>query len=221
MGLFADLKGVAADEWRGYVEHPFVRGMADGTLPEAAFRYYLVQDYLFLIHFARAWALAVYKAVDLAGMRAASATLGGILDVEMGLHLSYCAKWGLSAAAIEAAPEATQTMAYTRYVLERGLSGDVLDLHVALAPCVVGYGEIGRRLAADPATRRAGNPYLSWIEMYSGPEYRAVEEGAIAELDRLAATRLTDARFGDLVRTFAQATRLETSFWQMGLDVSG
>lgn len=219
MGLFADLTRASADDWRDYVEHPFVRGMADGTLPEAAFRHYLVQDYLFLIQFARAWALAVYKAEDLAGMRAASATLAGIIDVEMGLHLRYCAEWGLDAAAIEAAPEATETMAYTRYVLERGLAGDVLDLHVALSPCVVGYGEIGRRLAADPATRREGNPYLSWIEMYSSAEYGAVEAGALAELDRLAARRLTDARFADLARTFSQATRLETAFWQMGLDI--
>ena len=221
MGLFADLRGAAAGDWRHYVEHPFVCGLADGTLPAPAFRHYLAQDYLFLIHFARAWALAVYKAGDLAGMRAASATLNGLLDVEMGLHIQYCAGWGLDAAALEALPEATATMAYTRYVLEKGMAGDVLDLHVALAPCVVGYGEIGQRLAADPATRRDGNPFAAWIDMYAGPEYGAVMDGALAELDRLAARRLTPARFDELVITFSQATRLETAFWQMGLDEAG
>lgn len=219
MSLFDRLKTACAEDWRDYVEHRFVAGLADGSLPEAAFRHYLVQDYLFLIHFSRAWALAVYKADNLTDMRAATQALNGILNVEMQLHVDYCRGFGISAAEMEAAPEDNATMAYTRYVLETGLQGDVLDLHVALAPCVVGYGEIGARLAADPETKRDGNPYLSWIEMYSGDEYREVMQGAKAHLDALAATRLTNARFESIARTFSQATRLESAFWQMGLDV--
>ena len=59
-GMFAALRAAAGDDWRDYVEHPFVQGLGDGTLPEAAFRHYLVQDYLFLIQFARAYGLAAY-----------------------------------------------------------------------------------------------------------------------------------------------------------------
>lgn len=218
MSLFERLKSASAADWDAYTRHSFVAGLAEGSLPEPAFRHYLVQDYLFLIHFSRAWALAVYKADNLADMRAATEALNGILNVEMQLHVDYCRGFGISAAEMEAAPEDVATMAYTRYVLETGLQGDVLDLHVALAPCVVGYGEIGARLAADPATKRDGNPYLSWIEMYSGDEYREVMDGAKAHLDVLAQNRLTDARFDSLSRTFNQATRLEAAFWQMGLD---
>lgn len=218
MSLFERLKEASADDWRAYTEHSFVAGLQNGSLPEAAFRHYLVQDYLFLIHFSRAWALAVYKADNLADMRAATEALNGILNVEMQLHVDYCRGFGISPEEMEAAPEDTATMAYTRYVLEAGLQGDVLDLHTALAPCVIGYGEIGARLIADPATKQDGNPYHSWIEMYSGDEYREVMEGAKAHLDVLAASRLTEARFDSLSRTFNQATRLEADFWQMGLD---
>ncbi|SLN49463.1 thiaminase II [Oceanibacterium hippocampi] len=217
-GLFARLKAAAADDWRAYVEHDFVRALADGTLAEASFRHYLEQDYLFLIQFARAYSLAAYKADDLAGMRAATAIADGLLNVEMRLHVDYCAGWGVSAAALEALPEATATIAYTRYVLDRGQSGDLLDLMAALAPCVVGYGEIGARLAADPATKRDGNPYLPWIEMYSGADYGPVAEAAVAELNRLGEQRATGPRMPALVRTFRTATRLEAGFWQMGLD---
>jgi thiaminase/transcriptional activator TenA len=111
-------------------------------------------------------------------------------------------------------------MAYTRYVLEKGLSGDLLDLHVALAPCIVGYGEIGARLAADPATVTDGNPYRSWIDMYAGDEYQEVAQGEIAYLDRLADARGGAARFDSLARTFRQATRLEADFWEMGLQLN-
>ncbi|MFX4223586.1 MAG: thiaminase II [Thalassobaculum sp.] len=207
------------DAWRRYTDHPFVRGMADGSLPEAAFRHYLAQDYLFLIHFARAYALAVYKADDLADMRAAAATVTALLDTEMSLHVQYCAGWGLSEAEMAAVPEDPACVAYTRYVLDRGMAGDLLDLQAALAPCVVGYGVIGARLAADPATKRGeGNPYDAWIAMYSGEEYLDVVRASVAQVDRLAAKRGGEARFDGLAKTFAAATELEVDFWQMGLN---
>lgn len=207
------------DAWRRYTEHPFVAGVADGSLPQAAFRHYLAQDYLFLIHFARAYALAAYKADDLADMRAAAATVTALLDTEMSLHVQYCAGWGLSEAEMAAVPEDPACVAYTRYVLDRGMAGDLLDLQAALAPCVVGYGVIGARLAADPATKRGdGNPYDAWIAMYSGEEYLDVVRTSVAQVDRLAAKRGGEARFDALAKTFAAATELEVDFWQMGLN---
>src|ERR1700755_731102 len=101
---FSDrLKTAASVEWRAYTEHPFTNGLADGSLAEAAFRHYLVQDYLFLIEFARAYALSVYKSPKLADMHEAAAGLSAILDVEMNLHVKLGAGWGLSAT-ISSAP---------------------------------------------------------------------------------------------------------------------
>jgi hypothetical protein len=94
--------------------------LADGTLPETAFRHYLVQDYLFLIEFARAYALAVYKLPQLTDMREAASGLSAILDVEMNLHVKLCAGWGLSPRDLEQAPPASEMLAYTRYVLDAG-----------------------------------------------------------------------------------------------------
>jgi len=215
--LMARLVDAAAEDWRAYVEHEFVRQLGQGHLPEACFRHYLGQDYLFLIHFARAYALAVFKSDSLAEMRQAAAIVTGLLDVEMRLHVEFCAGWGLTEAEMEALPEATATMAYTRYVLEKGLAGDILDLYAALAPCVVGYGVIATGLAA--AGVAADNPYRAWIGMYAGDEYRELATAAVAQLDRLGEARLTELRFPELARTFAQATRLEAAFWQMGLGL--
>ena len=75
MSFFERLKTEASAEWRAYTEHPFTKGLADGSLAEAAFRHYLVQDYLFLTEFARAYALSVYKSPKLADMREAAAGL--------------------------------------------------------------------------------------------------------------------------------------------------
>lgn len=218
--LFERLKRSCRDEWQAYVGHDFVRQIARGTLAEGCFRHYLIQDYRFLIHFARAYALAAYKADRLEDMRPAAANLSATVATEMKLHLDYCRGWGLSAADVEAVPEAAATLAYTRYVLERGMAGDLLDLHVALSPCVLGYAEIGRTLLADPETRLEGNPYRRWIEEYGGDDFQRLARESSDHLDRLARARLTEARYPEVARTFAQATRLEAQFWQMGLTLA-
>ena len=217
LDLFAHLRHACADEWRDYTDHAFVRGLADGSLPEACFRRYLGQDYLFLIHFARAYALAAYKADSLGDIRQAAAGLSAIIDVEMALHVEFCAGWGLDEDAMAALTEAEETMAYTRYVLEKGLQGDLLDLHVALAPCMLGYAEIGATLGACPTAQAEANPYAPWIAMYASDDYQAVAAGEQATLNRLMAERGGPGRLPGLTKTFRQATRLETAFWQMAM----
>ena len=219
MRFFERLKAAAAPEWRAYTEHAFTDGMAAGTLPESAFKHYLVQDYLFLIEFARAYALAVYKSPTLADMREGAAGIAAILDVEMGLHIKLCARWGLSADDLERAPPADEMLAYTRYVLDAGMRGDLLALKVALSPCVIGYAEIATLLAAHPGALDASNPYAEWIGEYAGAGYQEVAEAARGHLDRLAQRYSTPAREVELIAIFREATRLEAAFWEMGWRV--
>jgi thiaminase/transcriptional activator TenA len=216
--LFPRLAEAAGEVWRAYTRHPFVLQLASGDLPEACFRHYLVQDYLFLIHFARAWGLAVYKSDNIDEMRRAQRLVAATLDVEIGLHIDYCRGWGLSEAAMASEPEAPATIAYTRFVLDRGLAGDRLDLEVALAPCIVGYAEIAAERLDDAATRLAGNRYREWLEMYGGPEYQDLAREAAAALDEQFARRGGGGRFPSLAAAFATAARLEADFWQMGLE---
>lgn len=216
-GLFAQLRDACAEPWAAYVGHAFVRGLDTGELPQEAFKRYLVQDYLFLIHFARAYALAAFKAETLEDIRAAAAGVSAIIDRELDLHVGYCRGWGLSEEDLAETEEAAATMAYTRYVLEKGLAGDLLDLQVALAPCVVGYAEIGRALSAGRSTRRDANPYGSWIEMYAGADYQAVAQAHVGQMDKLMARRGGPGRMAALIKTFRQATRLEAAFWDAGL----
>jgi thiaminase/transcriptional activator TenA len=215
--LFARLVAASAEPWRAYTRHDFVLQLARGELPEAGFRRYLVQDYLFLLHFARAWGLAVYKSDTLAEMRRAQRLVAATLDVEIGLHVDYCRRWGLSEASMAAEPEALATIAYTRFVLDRGVAGDRLDLETALAPCIVGYAVIAAERIADPQTRLDGNPYREWLEMYAGAEYQQLARETEAALDEQFARRGGEGRFASLAASFAAAARLEADFWQMGL----
>ena len=212
--------------WDAYTRHRFVGELATGRLPVDCFRHYLVQDYLFLIHFSRAWALAAFKAERIEDIRACAATVNALIDDEIRLHVDYCRSFGIDEAVMAATAEEPANMACTRFVMERGLAGDLLDLLVALAPCVIGYGAIGRRLADDPATIRDGNRYDAWIAMYSGADYAEVVACCVAQLDRVAAERLgridtSHPRMARLQETFDAATRLEIGFWDMGLRPPG
>lgn len=215
---FNDLKKHCEHNWRDYLQHDFVCKLGDGTLAPDAFRHYLKQDYLFLIQFGRAFALAAYKSPTLSDLRHAKAGLDAIIDLELGLHIDYCNQWGISEQELAALPEARATLAYTRYVLDTGNRGDLLDLHVALAPCLVGYAEIASWLTKQPATVRGdANPYEAWIAMYESAEFQAAARTEIAWLnERLA--EVPASRFKQLCRIFDDATRLEIDFWDMGLE---
>ncbi|KMK66194.1 thiaminase II [Puniceibacterium sp. IMCC21224] len=213
---FAALRHGAGTAWPAYTDHSFVRGLGDGTLPRAAFLHYLIQDYVFLVHFARAWALGVVKAETLDEMRTCAGTVNALVNHEMGLHVQVCAAEGISEDQLFHATEEVENLAYTRYVMDAGLSGDFIELMAAMAPCVMGYGEIGLALAGSDG------PYKGWIDTYAVTEYQQVCRDVGAMLDA-ACIRRIGAGFEDTPRwsavqaRFTRATALEVGFWDMGM----
>lgn len=220
MSAFARLKRSCAADWTAYIQHSFVRQLGEGTLAQESFKHYLKQDYLFLVHFARAYGLAVFKSETLPDMRQAKDALSAVLDTEIGLHVRYCGTWDIGEEELAQLPEAAATTAYTRYVHERGVHGNLLDLHVALSPCIVGYAEIARWLAAQPFTRRENNPYGEWLDMYLSDDYQAAARAETAQINRLYTAEAGERRLAELAHVFAEATRLEIAFWDMGLNLS-
>ncbi|RDL35139.1 Ribokinase-like protein [Venustampulla echinocandica] len=200
--------------WRGHTEHDFVAGLADGTLPVEAFKYYLVQDYLYLTQFARANGLAGYKAKKIEDMAGAAKVVAHIHH-EMSLHVEYCRDFGITKEEMETTEESEACTAYTRYVLDIGQSEDWLALQIAMAPCLIGYGQIAARLYADPKTKREGNLYWKWIQNYVAEDYtEAVRQGS-ALLEKHAVLQ-SPSRIEELVKIFIHATNMETGFWDMG-----
>ena len=209
----------AGADWTRYTNHAFVQGLGDGTLPQASFHYYLIQDYIFLIHFTRAWALAVVKSESLSEMRLAAASVDALINDEMQLHVDICKKVGISEDQLFQAEESVENLTYTRFVMDAGLSGDFLDLMAALAPCIFGYGEIGLALN-NSATR--STPYQQWIDTYSGDEYQGLcttlgDMIELAALSRIGPEPMGSPRWTNLCKRFHMATKLEINFWAMGL----
>ncbi len=214
-----DLINACRQDWDAYTRHAFVQQLAKGTLSQPSYLHYLKQDFLFLKQYARAYALAIYKARTLADMRKALPCVHALLDSEIAHHVNYCGNWGLTESDLEAEDEDFGTVAYTRYVLDAGMTGDIVDLYVALAPCSIGYAEIGRNLTIDGNTKLQDNPFESWIALYGGDEFQQGVAQGTEHIDAfLADIDLHSQRGRDLITVFRTATRMEIAFWQQGLD---
>lgn len=203
--------------WDDYITHDFVEQLAAGTLPADSFRHYLVQDYLYLIHYTRIMAISVYKSQTLAQMRVGQAGINAMLDLEIGMYLDFCRDWGLDIKDVESASESPATTAYSRYLLDAAMSGSLAELYAAIAPCLMGYGEIGQRLKAKGFVK--DNPYQPWIDVFASDEFWQITAQNEQQIDELLAdaTPTQQQRYQQL---FDTASKMEINFWQMALDLT-
>ncbi len=210
---FSDrLYGLVRPIWEAQNEHPFVRGISDGSLDVERFKVWVRQDYLFLIDYARLLALAAARAPDLPTMRRFADLVQATLNVEMELHRSYAAEFGISAQELEAEEKALSTRAYTDFLLRVAALGDFAELVAALLPCMWGFSEIGRRLAQGP--RPAEERYARWVDTYSSAEFAELADWCRDLVDR-AATGLPEEALARMEDAFLTSSRYEYLFWEM------
>jgi thiaminase/transcriptional activator TenA len=177
--LSVELWADNADLARAALEHGFVRGVADGTLPRAAFQGYILQDAFFLEAFARAYALALARCPDREGLGEFFSLLSGVLD-ELRLHRTYAASWGVKVA--DTVP-GLATLAYTDFLLATAALGSVGETCAAMTPCMRLYAYLGQSLTLSAI---GANPYSEWINTYAAPEFDALAAKLEALLDRYA-----------------------------------
>ncbi|GEK35031.1 thiaminase II [Kurthia sibirica] len=203
--------------WRANHSHPFVQGIGHGTLEPGKFKYYLIQDYLYLIQYAKVYALGIQKASDLSTMTELSNSVNYILAGEMALHRQYAERFGVTAQDFEEAIEAPTTIAYTRYMLAEAQNGSLAHVIAAVLPCAISYAEIGAELAAIPGSLE--HPlYGDWIRTYSSDDFAKSVQATVDLMDRLAID-LQGVERDKLKEIFLTTTRFEYLFWDMGNDV--
>ena len=212
MAFTDDLFAAAKPVWDAQLAHPFVAGIADGSLEIERFANWVRQDYRYLKEFARIFAWAVIKAdrLDVMGWHASALNL--VLNTEMALHRSYAERFGITAGQLEAEPMWPTTRAYTDFLLRTAADGDLADLMAALLPCAWGYVYIGAQMVQRPAP--ADQRYAEWIAQYASAEYAEFSEWLKAEMNRLTEGALP-AKRARLIELFVLSSRYEWQFWQM------
>ena len=207
----------AQDIWQGYHTHPFVRGLGDGTLPLDKFRYFMIQDYLYLFEYAKLFALGVAKSRDRQRMQMFAGMVYSTLNGEMGIHRSYMRRLGITEEELSATPAALANVSYTNYMLSVGYAGDDLDILVAVLACAWSYQEIAQELVRQNPQAAEHPLYGEWVQGYTSPEYGRTVEENIAGVDALA-EGISPERKAYLREVFRCCSRYEAGFWDMAYE---
>jgi thiaminase/transcriptional activator TenA len=198
--------------WEAQHRHPFVCGLGDGTLDPEKFKVWVRQDYLYLIDYARLFALAAARSPDLETMTWMAHTATGVLETEMKLHRTCAAELGISAADLEAGVKLPTTQAYTDFLIRVGSTASFPEVVAALLPRVWGDWEIGTRLAKHgmPQDERCAR----WVGTYSGAVAADLARRGRDLMDRLA-DGLPPRLLRRCEQAFVVSSRYEWQLWEM------
>ena len=196
--------------WDAICDHPMVTRLGEGTLEEAPFRYWVRQDYVYLIEYARVFAHGAASAPDLERMGTFAELLGSTINTEMDLHRAYAADFGISEADLAATDPSPTTQAYTDFLVRTAATGTFGDLIAALLPCMWGFNVTGKRLAERGRPDHEG--YAEWIDTYAGEEFTELTEWCKDLMDDVwvRSSESERDRYRELFRTSA---RYEYRFW--------
>ena len=210
MSFTADLEEVADPIWDAILDHPMVARLGEGTLDPEPFEYWVRQDYVYLIEYARVFAHGAAKAPDLDRMGTFAELLDSTINAEMDLHRAYAAEFGISGADLEATEPSPTTRAYTDFLVRVAATGTFGDLVAALLPCMWGFNATAKRLAEGGLPE--DDRYAEWIETYAGEEFTELASWCKDLMDDVAAGADEEERerYRDLFRT---SGRYEYRFW--------
>jgi len=183
------------------LQHPFVQGLALGTVPRERFAGYVAQDAYFLESFARAYALAIAASPDQSSLIAFSELLQGVL-AELRLHAGYASRWGIDLGATRPLPATT---AYTDFLLATARRGDAGLICAAMTPCLRLYAWLGQQLRTQVG--HPGHTYAEWIDTYADPAFEALACRLEDLLNRLAEPS------AETERIYGRAMELEFGFF--------
>lgn len=204
--------------WASYMEHPFIKGLADGSLDEDKFKHWLKQDYIYLIEYSRLFAIGAAKAIDLDMMSTYAQLLDGTMNTEMNLHRGYAKEFGISEAELEATEPAETTTAYTSYMLNMAQIGGVENVIAAILTCTWSYNYIGLKLAEQDAAKDH-SLYRKWVDMYSSEEFTQFKKDCVELMNKVTEGR-SEADLKRLEDIVVCTSYYEYKFWDMAENLS-
>lgn len=197
--------------WQASFEHPFVTGIADGSLPLENFKYYVLNDSYYLSVFAKIQALGAAKANDLYTSGRMAAHAQGTYEAELGLHENFSKRLGITAEERNRFEPSPSAYAYTTHLLSVGYTGTLGEIIAAILPCYWLYWEIGQRLQGQVPAEPI---YQDWINAYGGEWFATLVQEQINRLDALA-EQATPEEKQRMERHFVISSHYELAFWQM------
>lgn len=206
----------ASEVWESFHDHPFVKGLGDGTLEEESFRFYMIQDYLYLLEYVKVFALGLTKSKDEFLQRKFAAHIHNTLNVEMDIHKAYMARLGITPDEVAAAKPSIHNQAYTSYMIDAASTGDALDALTAILACAWSYAAIAAEMLNRNPGARDHQFYGEWVQGYTSEAFVSAAEDLIALTNQYGA-EVSDQRAEALSLLFTNCCRFEYGFWDMAL----
>jgi thiaminase/transcriptional activator TenA len=208
------LKAKAEKFWEAGYTHPFVQELGRGSLDKETFKFYLLQDYLYLLQYAKVFAVAAIKSDTEELMTRFSTLQYFILANEMDLHRAYMADFGITREEMLSVKSSLYNSAYTANMLALGQTGNLAEVLAAVFPCAWTYADYGKRLKAEYAGVLENNYYKTWIEKYASDEFSDSFEWFYDALDHLV-SNMTDKQREKIEDIFISGVEFEYLFWDM------
>ena len=211
-----DLYNYSEEIWLGYNNQPFVDELGSGKLDIEKFRFYMIQDYLYLLEYSKVFSLGAIKSLDEENMKIFSQLAESILNTEMSIHKNYMNKLGITSDDILLAKPSLSNLSYTHYMLAVSHSGDILDISVAVLSCLWSY-----KLIAEHLFNKYGiqdNFYAEWIEGYISKEYAELNTWLLNLVNKLA-SEVSSGKKERLNEIFYNCSRFEKMFWDMSYNL--
>ncbi|MDQ6523121.1 thiaminase II [Nocardioides sp. LHD-245] len=210
------LRASCPQVWGSLHGHPFLRDMATGTLSLERFRFYLEQDTMYLVEYAKCMALGAARARSVDEVAWLRDSMDNIVDNELPKNRELLQRVIDLGARDRGGSRgmAPTTLAYTSFLTSTAYRGDALDVMTVIMPCAVSYREIALELVDQIAP---DSLYTGWMEFFVGDFYGARLARMQANLDELA-ERAGPGRRELLREEFATASRLEVAFWDMAYE---
>ncbi len=208
----------SAPIWDGYNRHPFVRGIADGTLDIEKFKFYMVQDYLYLIDYIKVFSIGAAKAEDLGTVRLLAEYTQQISGSEMQIHRDYMARLGIDLDEAERTPVSLDNLSYTSYMIRAAYEGGAAETMAAVLACALSYEVIAKRIVEEFPGAAEHPFYGEWIRGYADDGYHEANLILIEAMDRLA-EGASEAQLRRLTDIFVKCSLYEAAFWDMAWEM--
>lgn len=203
------------DIWEGYLEHPFIVKLGEGTLDKEKFKNYLIQDYLYLVEYSKVFAQAIVKSESVEEMKFYLQALRGTVEDETAVHIEYLEYFGYSREKTEKCKMLIPNINYTSYMQSVALKGNMKEIAMAVMPCTWSYYYIGTNLREKYSNSLEGNFYKGWIEEYSSESFE-ITIGKWFEYINDICKELDEEEKEELIQIFINSSIYEMEFWNMG-----
>lgn len=192
-------------------------GIQNGTLERDKFRYYIMQDFLYLKDYAKTYAVGVAKAksVETANL---FAKYINVMNGELDVHKGYVGKFEVTQEEIDAMKPSLDNLSYTSYMIRVAYDESEVEVLAAVLSCAYSYEIIAKKIVANRPESVDDPFYGDWIRGYASDEYAAGNVILIETLDRLSA-HYTEEQLRHLEDIFIACSRYEMAFWQMAWEM--